>query len=178
MNSFERIMSRLADAENGVTEKTAEVKEASEDKAAKMLAKVREISASSAKTAAAPVTSPVEDLQKIAESAAKLENDALVKEAQFLGAAIADGFMARFAAYDTALTSQGVKTASTPSVDLEKLAQDAYAQGQADLEKQAAESYNQGYQEQMSEVAKTAAVIHLAGQNTAREIVEHNAKNA
>ena len=174
MNSFERILARLEASDTAVTEKTAEEKVAVETPAARMLAKVREISdaAVSDKTATAPTSTPTEDLQRLVEKTAELEQAAMVKEANFLGAAIADGFMTRFAAYDTALTEQGVKVATTTPDAVKQAAEAAYRQGQEDFQKQAETAYETGYQEQMLEVHKIASELHLLGQNTAREIVK------
>lgn len=172
LSAFDRILARLEESDPVVTEKTAAV---TDDAAARMLAKVREVSETATKVASTPEASPVADLATLAKSAADMEQTALLKEASFLGAAIADGFMTRFAAYDTALTAQGVKTASTPSPEVQqRIAQEAYAQGQADLEKQANAEYEAGYQQQMLEVHKLAAEVHLVGQATAREILAHN----
>lgn len=173
LSAFDRILARLEEADPAVTEKTAAV--ATDDAASRMLTKLREVSETATKVASTPEASPVADLATLAKSAADMEQTALLKEASFLGAAIADGFMTRFAAYDTALTAQGVKTASTPSLEVQqKIAETAYAQGKADLEKQANAEYETGYQQQMLEVHKLAAEVHLVGQATAREILAHN----
>lgn len=65
------------------------------------------------KTAAAPVTpaaSPVADMTKIAADLAAAEHEALVKEANLYGAAVADGMVARLAQYG--LTADKIASAA------------------------------------------------------------------
>jgi hypothetical protein len=86
--------------------------------------------------------------------------------------------MERFAVYDTALSAQGVKTATAvsrraPSKQVVKqAAQAGYDKAVADMEKQAGAQYEQGYKDQLATIHKTAAEIHYAGQMVAHNLVE------
>ena len=171
-NAFERILGRLSEAD-GVTEKTAstEVIPSSEEV---MLATVRKV-AEGTKTAAATGTSnPATSLETMAKNAADHEEILLVKQAETLGATMCDSFFERFAAYDTALNAQGVKTAA-PAGNLDAARLDGYKQAEADLEKQATESFETGYEDTIKAVYKTAAEIHYQGQQVAHELIQENA---
>jgi hypothetical protein len=173
-SAFERILSRL-DESDGVTEKTAAAAPPSTEEA--LIKKVAELS--TVKTASVSKPTPAESLETMAKEAAAQEDELLVKQAQHMGAVLADGFMERFAQYDTALRQQGVKTAA-PVVDnaaLTKAAEFGYAKAQEDMEKEAAEQYNKGYSDTMYSVHKIASEIHLAGQQVASQLIqEANAK--
>lgn len=121
-------------------------------------------------TAQAPQTNSgdaVAALHKIAAETAAMEDAMMAKQAQDYGALVCDGFMQRLAQYDGAFGA-GEKTAS---VDMEKVAAEAYARGAADFEKQAAAQYEAGYNETMAQVHKIASDLHIAGQASAREVV-------
>ena len=104
------------------------------------------------------------------------------QEAQHMGAALADGFMERLAQYDAALTSQGIKTASTvPGVSpdqLQRVKEAAYSQAVQDMEKKAAEEFERGYNDQIQGVHKLAADIHYIGQQTASTLIGEARKSA
>jgi hypothetical protein len=178
-NAFEKILGRLEASDDTVTEKTASA-EQEQTSEARMIEKVREISDASTKTASdqSNEPSPAVNLEQMAKSAHDAENQKLIKEAHFLGASVCDGFMERFAQYDTALAQQGIKSASAvPAADkktLQKAAQFGYAKAQKDMEKQAHDAYEKGYKDQLVAVHKTAAEIHLAGQAVAYNIIEQN----
>lgn len=176
-NAFTRILSRLEDSDPTVTEKTAS-EIAAPSIEARMLEQVRAVSEKTAQvqTSNAP-TAPATNLQAMAKTAQEAEQAQLVKQAHFMGAAIADGFMERFAAYDSALSAQGVKTASTVDTQFVKqAAQAAYKKAVADMEKQASAQYEQGYRDQLAAIHKTAAEIHYAGQAVAHNLVEQARK--
>jgi virulence-associated protein VapD len=78
--------------------------------------------------------------------------------------------------YDSALQSQGVKTAATNPAQLEDAAQFGYKQAHADMEKQAEDAFQQGYDETIASVYKTAAEIHYAGQTVAAQLIQESAK--
>jgi len=169
-NAFERILSRL-DESDGVTEKTAAAALPSTEEA--LIKKVAELS--TVKTASVSKPTPAESLESMAKEAAAQEDEILIKQAQHMGAVLADGFMERFAQYDTALRQQGVKVAAAPVVDdaaLTKAAEFGYAKAQEDMEKQASEQYNQGYSDTMYSIHKLASEIHLAGQNVANQLIK------
>lgn len=176
-NAFARIMNRLSAADTSISEKTAAVTTQEPDAAAKMLSTVRSIS-SAVKTAAAPAkpTTPTADLARMAKEAKDAEQSQMEKEAQLLGASVCDGFMARYAQYDAALSSQGVKTASVTEAELNKVAQAAYSQAIQDMEKKAEQEFNSGYNDQMQELHKVAADIHYIGQQTAQHLVSEARK--
>jgi hypothetical protein len=173
-NAFARILNRMSTADTGVTEKTAAAAPAP-DAAARMLATVRSVSSSVKKEASAPAPSPRAALEKMAAEAQEAEEAQLLKQSHFMGAALADGFMERFAQYDAALS--GVKTASAPdAATLEKVAQEAYLRGAQDMEKRAAAEFEQGYNEQMQQVHKIASDIHYIGQQTAQHLINEARK--
>jgi len=168
-NAFERILSRLEESDEAVQEKTAAVAEPSAD--VRLLDTVRRVSAASS-TKTASESKPAADLDRMAKQAQALEEQALVKEAHFLGAAVADGFMERFAQYDVALTNAGVKTASASDPELVKAAAvEGYRVAVADMEKQAADEYQRGYEDTLKSVHKLASEIHYGGQAMARNVL-------
>lgn len=137
-----------------------------------LLDKVRGLTKTAESTTSAPVSSPVQDLQTMAKEAQAAEFDLLTKQSHFLGAALADGFMERFAQYDSALAQSGVKTAAALEPDtVKQIAKEAYAQARSDFEKQASEEYQRGYNDQMQQVHKIASELHYNGQTLAAEIV-------
>ena len=181
-NAFSRIMANLDAADQGVTEKTASERSGpSEDARARMLSTVRNVTNAATKTASAPApqrAQVTEDLHRMAKQAQEAEAVQLTKQAHFLGSAVCDGFMERFAQYDGALAQQGLKTASAnpsqgePDRDtLYKVAQLAYGRAVEDMEKTAAVDYERGYVETMQAVHKIASDVHYVGQQVARDIV-------
>lgn len=173
-NAFTRILNRLNAADSdSVTEKTAAVVAPQTKSAeAELLATVRAVSNAVTKTASVSPGRPAASLEKMAKQAFDSENELMSKQAHHMGAALADGFMERFAQYDTALSAQGVKTASADPMLLQKTAEAAYVQAVQDMEKHAAEEYQRGYNDQLEAIHKTASEIHYAGQVVANNIVE------
>lgn len=117
-----------------------------------------------------PEGSPVADLTKLATELAQADYEALAKEAEFYGAAIADGFMSRIGQYENA--TQGMpKVASVGgnsnvAFDVQKIAEQAvngYVEARAKLEKEASDAYAQGYQDTLKEVEKIAQEIFVNG---------------
>lgn len=163
---------------------------------------LREVLNDAAKTAAAPepttpASAPVADLVKMATDLSNAEEEALLKQAQVYGAAICDGFMARYAQYETAASEvapEPTKTAETQPAttdgDFNKFAQanpelvkEAYDLGyqtkMAQLKKTAEERFEAGYNDTLAEVHKTAAVVYKHGAEWAQWAVktaEHNAQ--
>lgn len=172
-NAFTRILNRLEDSDSAITEKTASV-ETEQTAEANMLAQVRAVSEATTKTASANApAAPASSLQTMAKTAQEAEQVQLSKQAHFMGAALADGFMERFAVYDTALSAQGVKVASTTDTgQVKEAAAAGYRQAVVDLEKRASAQYEQGYNDQMKTIHKTASEIHYAGQATAHNLIE------
>ena len=167
-NAFERILNRLEESDEGVQTKTAAAAEPSAE--ARMVETVRRVSAATA-TKVASENTPAADLQRMAKQAQALEEQAMAKEAHFMGAAIADGFMERFAQYDLALTNAGVKTASADPNLLKTAAEEGYRAAVADMEKTAEAEYTRGYEDTLRSVHKLAAEIHYGGQAMARDVL-------
>lgn len=169
MATLDNIIARLQ-ADTAAIEKTASAEPSREvatpaDPSEQMLATVRALSAKTA--SAEPVSNAaVPALDKIAADVAAAEELALKKTAAIIGQASCDAFMARLAQYDEAI---GTKTASAgfSQTDLEA----AYLQGQADLEKQAAAEYEQGQNAALEELHKVASELHIAGQQSARNVL-------
>ena len=127
-------------------------------------------------TAPAPVekqaaASPVGDLTKLAAETIGMEHEALVKEAQFYGAACADGFMARLSQYNEAATkiaSQEIgatKVASDDSFEkfaaenqalVKQAAELGYDTTKGQMDKLAEAAYTKGYDEAVGVIYKTA----------------------
>ena len=168
-NAFERILNRLEESDEGVQTKTAAAVEPSAE--ARMVETVRRVSSATA-TKVASENTPVADLQRMAKQAQALEEQAMAKEAHFMGAAIADGFMERFAQYDVALSNAGVKTASADPSLVKAAAAEGYRQAVADMEKTAEAEYTRGYEDTLRGVHKLASDIHFGGQAMARNILD------
>jgi len=176
-SAFDRILRTLDDADAGVQTKTASAAEPSTE--ARMLEAVRRVAESSSKVAAAPAAagnSPSADLQRMAKEAQASEQEALTKQAHFMGAALADGFMERFAQYDVALSNAGVKTAAVNQDTIKEAAAIGYQAAVADMEKTAAAEYERGYNDQLAHIHKVASDIHYGGQAMAASVVEQLAK--
>lgn len=112
-------------------------------------------------------SSPSEDLVKIAQKLADAEQLALIKEAEMYGAAVCDGFIARMGEHE----SNGVKVASFGGADVDEvLVKQAmelgYRQTQMELEKLANQAYAAGY----SETEKLAHDTHARDQEEATKI--------
>lgn len=168
-NAFTRILNKLDTADTAVTEKTASegVEKSTE---ATLLDTVRAVSDRTTKTAS-EASAPAAALEDMAKEAHVAEVERQEKLAQHYGAAVADGFMARFAQYDSALEGSGVKTAA-PSVDVDAVKQAAYTQAVTDLNKQAEDEYQRGYADQLNAIHKVASDIHLAGQASAQNVLD------
>jgi len=168
-------------------EKTAAVatgdKSASSEKAAtastgeKLKAALREVTASAAQPApqekqAAAAGSPIEGLTKIAEQVTSAEQEAIIKEANLYGAAVADGFVARLAQYQTAADKVAAAQPAAPEVVRTQEKQAAATDGSfekfaaenPELVKQAAEV---GYQQTMLQMDKLAQAAYAKGHDEA-----------
>jgi hypothetical protein len=142
---------------------------------------------------AATASTPQGDLLKMAEDISAAEQEAMSKMAQVYGAAMCDGFMARFASYEDAAGQvappPAAKIASAPAghdeaVEMIKAASDdpafqkfasenpqmvkeavdlGYQRTMDSLIKQANDEFNSGYNETMEEVHKLASAAYSAG---------------
>lgn len=135
------------------------------------------------KNASASKETPQDTLVKMAGDMNALESDMLVKEANFYGAAVCDGFMARMSEYEksaeTIQTEEKTASTETLDVDVEKVASDAFAAGYEDtMEKVASDAFAAGYTETMDKLAeeafafgytdaleKVASDVHATGYN-------------
>lgn len=184
-NAFTRILNRLDTASSGVSEKTASdnTPKAPPNSEANLLQTVQAITKNaSSKTASARTQEqPKSRLELMAKEAQDSENAQMLKQAQFMGAALADGFMERFAQYDSALSQQGIKTAhAAPALNeetLQKVAEAAYSKAVQDLEKKAAVDFDNGFNDQLNAVHKVAADVHYIGQQTAAHIIAEARKS-
>lgn len=171
MATLDNIIARLS-ADTAAIEKTASAESAPRDVATsvdpteQMLSTVRALSAKTA-SAAAPSTAAVPALDKIAADVAAAEEAALQKMAAVAGAAICDNFMSRLAQYDTMIGTKTAGAAGYSQADLEA----AYQKGQNDLEKQAAAEYERGQNAALEELHKVASELHVAGQQSARNVL-------
>lgn len=168
-NAFTRILNKLDTADNAVTQKTASVA-AEKSTEATLLDTVRAVSDRTTKTAS-DASAPAATLAVMAKEAHVAETDRQEKLAEHLGAALADGFMSRFAQYDSALSESGAKTAST-EVNVEGIKQAAYQQAVTDLNQQADAEFQRGYSDQLNAIHKLASDVHLAGQASAQNVLD------
>jgi len=115
------------------------------------------------KTASAttPEPTPTGDLMKLAEDLTNAEEEAMMKQASVYGAAMCDGFMARFSQYEDAANDvPAPKTAAQQDTVLEHIKTAAddpefqkFAAENPDLTK---EAFDLGYQQTMGHLVKTA----------------------
>jgi hypothetical protein len=157
------------------------------------------------KTAAVrqPAARPTDDLLKMAEDLSNADDAALQKQAEVYGAAMCDGFMARFAEYEDAAVKTGAaimptqKTASADS-DLEmikiaaqdpsfqkfasenpELTKEAFDLGYQNqwnaMVKEAQDEFDKGYQDQMAHVHKVASACYKAGAIAINDILRQAA---
>ncbi len=181
MSSIDRLFALLNDDAPAGTEKTAAAAApvAAPASVDPILATVQALTSKSASDAAASAPAALPSLDKMASDLAAAETDAFVAQSKLAGAAFCDSFMARLSGYDTQI---GAKTASAvavaSNVDLEKIAAAAYAKGVADSEKHAADDYQAGFDETVQELHKTAAEIHIAGQQCAARVLSEMTKAA
>lgn len=113
-------------------------------------------------------SSPVADVMKVAEEMAGVEHDARVKEAQVMGAAFADAFVARLGVWQSkaAELNQSSQFGKVASADAGMLAQAqhmGYAQTKEALEEQAKVAYNQGYNDTVNAIHEAASGEFLKG---------------
>jgi hypothetical protein len=152
------------------------------------------------KTAAAQTgpsqQTPVGGLVKMASDLVDAEEEALMKQAQVYGAAICDGFMARYAQYEQAANEVAPAPAKTAAAqpaqvdgDFQKFAQEnpeltkeafdlGYRTKMAELQKQADERFQAGYEDTMQEVHKVASALYKHGAEWAQWAVKTSEANA
>jgi translation initiation factor 2B subunit (eIF-2B alpha/beta/delta family) len=117
---------------------------------------------------------PNEELQKLASDLASADQEALVKEAQFYGAAICDGFMSRLKQYESA--SESLPSSKTASAnDVEKIAQEAvrgYIETQTRIKHAAAEEYKRGYNDTLVQIEKVASDVFSVGAQDCHAVLQ------
>jgi len=171
--TFDRILGRLSEADDAVTEKTASTHTPAPSAEATMLAAVRRVSesAGSTKTASDNSNSPARSLEEMAKTAAAQEEERLIKQAQHMGAVMCDSFFERFAAYDTALEGHMPATKTASADQLKAAREEGYKLAAQQIEAKTQEEFNRGYEDTIQEVYKTAAEIHYHGQVVARQLI-------
>ena len=126
-------------------------------------------------------TSPVNDVMKVAEEMAAVEQDAQVKQAQVMGTAFADAFVARLGQWQTKaaeLNAGAPAPASAPAqaapTNFAKMASEnpglitqaqnlGYAETKAALDKEAEAQQVQGFNDTVATIHKTASIEFLKG---------------
>jgi hypothetical protein len=130
---------------------------------------------------ASEASSPVTDIMKVAEEMAGIEQEAQVKQAEVLGAAFADSFVARLGAWQEKAAQLNAQ--SGQPVQYQEYAQAAgygkfaaenpglmgqaqnigYTETKAALEKQANDAYVEGFNDTVDAIHKTASEEFLKG---------------
>ncbi len=132
-----------------------------------------EAAATTKTAAAAAPAAPAADLQKIAADLAAADQEAIVKEANLYGAAVADGFMARLGQYEQAAGNE--KVAAAPA-DVEKIAAEAvrgYVETQQQLKVAAAQEFKRGYNDARQEIEKIASDVYGQGIADCNTVLQH-----
>jgi len=96
------VLKSLDESDDVATEKTASDASSKSDVRNELVEILLRGKGSAAGTEKVASTGPTQDLEKIASDLAEAEQEAMVKEAQFYGAAVCDGFMARLSQYEEA----------------------------------------------------------------------------
>ena len=143
------ILDALSENPSQEMSKTASV---SENSQSNKLESALEAALSMDKTASysnGSVSTPSQDLVKIAQKLADAEQLALVKEAEMYGAAVCDGFIASMGEHE----HNGVKVASVGNGDVDEILikqamELGYRETRNELNKLAQAAYQQGYSEQ------------------------------
>jgi hypothetical protein len=175
--SLNEILNDLNEATQPKTAEAVSTERESNKTAAEtdLLAALQRAEQSAGSKVASEKQSPVSDLEKMASDLANADHDALVKEAEFYGAAVADGFMARIHQYEQSTESMD-KVASDDSVAVEKIAEEAvrgYVETRAQMEKEAADTYNQGYSDTVAQIEKVAAACFETAVNNTEYVLQN-----
>jgi hypothetical protein len=148
------ILDALADNPSTAQVKTASAVEASHSQ---RLESALDAALSMDKTASysSGVSTPSNDLVKIAQKLADAEQLALVKEAELYGAAVCDGFIARMGEHE----GNGVKVASfggganVDEVLIKQAMELGYRETKAQLQDLATKAFNSGYQDTVKQAS-------------------------
>lgn len=155
-----KVASASAPADTAPTKTAA----ASQDALKAALKEVTSAPAAAEKQASA--SSPVADLMKTAAQVAGAESEALLKEANWYGAAVCDGFMARFAQYNEAAEKLAAQHAPAAPVKTAADSFDKFAAENPQLVREAAEL---GYGSTIGQMDKLAGAAYEKGYNQAVE---------
>ncbi len=172
MSTLNRLLAQF-NADDAVVEKTASdvssPAPAAVDASARMLETVRELSKTAAAAPVSASAGAIPALDKIAADLAASDDAALQSKMASAGVIFADTVMARFAQYEAEV---GTKVAAAAPEAIKQ----AYAKGREDLEKEAADAYAKGQEAALVEIHKVASDLHLAGQQSAVNVLEALAK--
>lgn len=129
--------------------------------------------------AAAPVAGPAAELEKVAADLAAADQEALVKEANFYGAAICDGFMSRIKQYEGAAAELPAAEKVASAGDVEKIAAEAvrgYVETQAQIKLAAEQEFQRGYVDAAAEIEKVAGDTFAQGAQDCAAVLNHLAQ--
>lgn len=130
---------------------------------AALVSAAEQVKTAAAAAAAPPAADANAQLTKMAAETAALEEAAFLRQAKLAGAAHCDGFIERLAQYNQAATS--TKTASADTIE------QAFIAGFQAHEKQAADQQQAGFNAGIEYLHKTASEVHLAGQQSAANVL-------
>jgi hypothetical protein len=172
MSTLNRLLEKSA-ADDAVVEKTASeaapAAPAVTDPSARMLETVRELSKTAAAAPVSASAGAIPALDKMASDLAAGDDATLQAKMASAGVIFADTVMARLAQYETEVGSK-VAAAAPDAI------KQAYAKGREDLEKEAAAAYAEGQEAALKEIHKVATDLHLAGQQSAVNVLDALAK--
>lgn len=116
--------------------------------------------------AAAPASSPIDGITKIASDLANAEHEALLKEAHLYGQAVADGAMARFGQWNEMLskTAAAALPAAQPTTKIAST-DDSFEKFAAENELLVKQAAQVGYDATMNELSKFANDAYGEGFN-------------
>ena len=176
-NTYEAILNRMRETTPASTKTAAEVAPAApatDNLTSRMLETVQRISTKTA----ADTSDAVPALAKIAADVAATENQAFLAQAKLGGAAFLDGFLERLASVDAAASNLKVAAAAHAPAAPQSAIDQAFAAGVAYQQKVAQDEFVRGRDEMLQHVHKTAAEVHLDGQQSARNVLEALAAQA
>lgn len=170
--------------EETATEKTASVATTGQSRTELLAILNRGKDTSVEKTASVQENTPAGDLEKIAADVQAAETEALVKEAQFYGAAICDGFMARMSQYEEAAgIVRDQDGDEAPAYDREKQASEIYNEIEPEAVEMAEglikEAADEGVELSGEEaLEKVAEAVHAQGYNETMEKIAEDFREA
>ena len=123
---------------------------------------------------AGETSSPVADVMKVAAEIAAVEQDAQVKQAQVMGTAFADAFVARLGVWQTKAAELNEQAPAPVSSNFAKMASEnpgliaqaqtmGYNETKAALDKEAEDQRIQGFNDTTAAIHETASIEFLKG---------------